>query len=595
MKRLFTMLLCLLLCGACYVEAQNYKQPLNDWIKRYAVAFPDIGRLRVLDVKVNSNTKRIGVYCSANFQNIPFRMPLIEQMWQEIDSAVAPTYKDYKVNLYADKVNVLDLVPNYYREQLDKERLSRTKKRQEPFVVSTSRPYDIASGLDQRNIALWASHGWYYDQRSDRWRWQRARLFQTVEDKLPMAFVLPYLVPMLENAGAHVLMPRERDLQLHEVIVDNDSSSYGSIYREEGALNEIRQGGSAGFGMHRTIYVENENPFNEGTFRQVKGSREEEVRFEWIPDIPESGYYQVSIAFRNKEKSCTDATYTVYYAGGERRFKVNQTMGGGTWIYLGNFYFEKGLHADHGKVMLSNASDDGNCTIIADAVRSGGGMGNVGRRPATETEVTTAKRKRPGRDARLLSPYLRSDYQVSERPRYLEGARYWLQWAGVPDSIYNYSYGLNDYTDDFASRGGWVNWLNGGSVYAPDSAGLAIPIDLAFAFHTDANTRMDGVVGSLGIYTTDSGDKKMGEQFPDKQSRYASRDLTDLVLNSIMDDVRSTYNPHWAYRGMWNKNYAETRRPEVPSMILELLSHQNYEDMQYALDPRFRFVVSRAI
>jgi len=28
---------------------------------------------------------------------------------------------------------------------------------------------------------------------------------------------------MLENAGANVLVPRERDIQLDEVIVDNDS------------------------------------------------------------------------------------------------------------------------------------------------------------------------------------------------------------------------------------------------------------------------------------------------------------------------------------------------------------------------------------
>ena len=30
-------------------------------------------------------------------------------------------------------------------------------------------------------------------------------------------------------------------------------------------------------------------------------------------------------------------------------------------------------------------------------------------------------------------------------------------------------------------------------------------------------------------------------------------------------------------------------------MLLELLSHQNFADMRYGLDPRFRFTVSRAI
>ena len=46
---------------------------------------------------------------------------------------------------------------------------------------------------------------------------------------------------------------------------------------------------------------------------------------------------------------------------------------------------------------------------------------------------------------------------------------------------------------------------------------------------------------------------------------------------------------------MWDKNYAEARRPQVPTMLLELLSHQNFMDMRYGTDPSFRFTVARAI
>ena len=46
---------------------------------------------------------------------------------------------------------------------------------------------------------------------------------------------------------------------------------------------------------------------------------------------------------------------------------------------------------------------------------------------------------------------------------------------------------------------------------------------------------------------------------------------------------------------MWDKSYFEARVPEVPAMLLELLSHQNLADMRYGLDPSFRFTVSRAI
>lgn len=595
MKRFLLLLSSILLLSIANSWGQNYTKLLNDWIQGYETQFPDVGKLRITDVKVLGNSRQLRVYGNSNFQSLPFRNEMISQMVYEIDSIVSPYIKGYKVIIYADKVNVNSLVPNYYRNDKDKDRLSKVKKKPEPFIQLTSRPYTISSGLADRNIALWASHGWYYDQRSDRWRWQRARLFNSVEDKLPLAFVLPYLVPMLENAGAHVLMPRERDTQTNEVIVDNDSCTGNSIYREVGESRYFKQGGSAGFGLQRTLYIEDETPFKEGTYRSVKGTDEGTTYFEWIPDIPESGYYQVSIAYRSKAESCKDASYTIYHSGGNTEVKVNQTMGGGTWIYLGNYYFHKGLNEEFGKVVLSSKSEDEGCLVIADAVRFGGGMGNIARRPGNDTNVEIAKRKRPNRNAKVVAPYAKSSYELSGRARYLEGARYWMQWAGVPDSIYNYSYGLNDYTDDFASRGGWVNWLNGGSIYAPDSAGLGIPIDLSFAFHTDAGVRHDGVIGTLGLYTTESGDKKLGEYFPDKQSRYASRDLTDVVLSTIVDDIRTTYNSDWAYRGVRNKNYAETRRPEVPSMILELLSHQNMEDMQYALDPQFRFMVSRSI
>lgn len=49
-----------------------------------------------------------------------------------------------------------------------------------------------------------------------------SRLFGTVEDLYTQSYVLPLLVPMLENAGAYVMIPRERDLSVHELIIDRD-------------------------------------------------------------------------------------------------------------------------------------------------------------------------------------------------------------------------------------------------------------------------------------------------------------------------------------------------------------------------------------
>lgn len=47
---------------------------------------------------------------------------------------------------------------------------------------------------------------------------------------------------------------------------------------------------------------------------------------------------------------------------------------------------------------------------------------------------------------------------------------------------------------------------------------------------------------------------------------------------------------------MWDRSYYEARKPDVPAMLLELLSHQNMADQRYGFDPGFRRIhVSRAI
>ena len=91
-------------------------------------------------------------------------------------------------------------------------------------------------------------------------------------------------------------------------------------------------------------------------------------------------------------------------------------------------------------------------------------------------------------------------------------------------------------------------------------------------------------MGSLGIYTTDFNDGKLNSGV----SRYASRDLTDMVLTGLQRDISSRFGVQWARRSMWSRSYSGTRLPAVPSMILELLSHQNFADMKWGHNPDFR-------
>lgn len=573
--------------------AQDYRQCVDSLMRSFTQGYDVRGRFVLGKLSVNKERKTYTVELKNDYESLAFREQMVDSMERGVKQIILNGYPGYKVDIVVNKANVRTLIPNCYLPD-DKQNMSKNvNNRQQPesFVRNTDRGYEITDGLQDRNIALWQSHGRYYDQRTDRWIWQRARVMTTVEDKLSLSYVIPYLMPMLERAGANVLLPRERDLQPHEVIVDNDGSdSDGGRYVENGNYKIFSTPDTKGFAHNREIYVDRQNPFADGTCRAMKCDETETAKVVWMPDIPEDGWYYVSVAYTTTKHSVPDARYTVKHSAGETHFTVNQRMGGGTWIYLGRFYFNKGCSKEKSCVMLSNKSDYRG-EVTADAVRFGGGMGNIGRRPAGKDEITQYTGNFDSKN--LISSYEKADYTTSGADRFWEAGRYWLQWAGAPFSVYSHTQGFNDYKDDYNCRGLWVNWLNNGSVNAPDSLGLAIPIDAALAFHTDAGCLIDTVIGTLGIYTTKGEDKS--ENFTNGKSRAVSRDFTDLVVSQVVDDVRRQINPDWTRRYLWNKNYNESRRPDVPTMLLELLSHQNFEDMQYGLDPRFRFIVSRAV
>ena len=116
------------------------------------------------------------------------------------------------------------------------------------------------------------------------------------------------------------------------------------------------------------------------------------------------------------------------------------------------------------------------------------------------------------------------------------------------------------------SRAHWVNNLMGGSERLPKEEGKSIPIDMALAFHSDAGVRLnDDIIGTLGIYYT----KENKGRFEGGADRYLSRDLTDVVMTQMVDDIRATVEPNWSRRGMWNRSYYEARVPSVPTMLLE--------------------------
>ena len=528
--------------------------------------------VRVQGVKASRRTVRI--YASIGLSYYPFREANTQAMRDSVRALLPAEYRKAQIELYTDNREVAELIPMACRDAAQTRRLVEkrrlipfTNRAERPLVTRLSAASAPSGGLAGRHIAVWQSHGRYFDQSENRWKWQRSALWQTCEDLYTQSYVLPYLVPMLERAGACVLLPRERDVQRYEVLADNDAARE---YSEQGAWGP----GGKGFAHLKQVYLTGENPFRDGTTRRIRTvTHRPSGEATWRAAIPERGEYAVYVSYESTPESADDAHYTVHHLGGTTEFAVNQTMGGGTWIYLGHFAFAAG---EQPVVTLTNRSRRAGRLVSADAVKLGGGFGNVARTPCDSL-------RRADRE------YVA---ETSGYPRFCEGARYWLQWAGFPETVYTPKGNTDDYKDDYMSRAHWVNALMGGSERLPDSTGLHIPLDLALAFHSDAGVRDgDGIVGTLGIYFTRENDGK----FSGGADRYRSRDLTDLVQSQVVEDIRRTYEPAWQRRGLWNRAYYEARVPGVPTMLLELLSHQNFADMRLGQDPRFRSLVSRAV
>lgn len=550
------------------------------------------GGIRIDSIRVSKDSRQADLYFSPSTSQMPLRQFMIAELRNRLRNELGNRFKKYNINLWVRGRLIDEFVPNAYRDQTIPADPMRFRSRYDGIpLVSRDVTPDYEKGLSGCHIALWPSHGFFFDQQLDRWQWQRARLWQTVEDIFPWVFTSTYLIPMLENAGANVLLPRERDIQVNETLVDNDFSK-GSGHLIINA--QTRDSIQTGFKWSDTLFP-SQNPFLDGTSLSIKVTPRDTVSVHYIPEIPETGQYAVYVSYARSPVCISKVPYIVNHSGGSETFYVNQCMGYGTWVYLGTFRFVKGLHPDSASVVLKGVGMEG--VLSTDAVRFGGGMGNVARRPGKDL----ISRQRSIQDGLKATTYTLTDtinytWKLSGKPRWMEGSRYYLQFAGMPDTVtYSLNDGKNDYNDDYMSRPEWVNFLIGPSKQQYSTKyrqGLNIPVDLSLAFHTDAGvTPDDSIIGTLGIYST----TRNNGLFPDGRTKMASRDFTDVVQTQIVSDLQQTINPDWTRRGLWDREYSEAWRPVVPSMLLELLSHQNLSDMRYGLDPRFQFIASRAI
>ncbi len=367
--------------------------------------------------------------------------------------------------------------------------------------------------LNEKTIWLSAGHGWIYDSRFKAFKTQRHNTHGIVEDFSNIEAINYHLLKYLYNAGANVWTVRERDMNINEVIVDNDQGA--PAYREFGPWATSTTSGR-----------------NQKTYRYAVSKKQETAKAIFTPNIPKSGLYWVSVYFQNGYNRSVDTRYKIVHAGGTSHISINQEVHGNTWVYLGQFYFEKGTV---GKVILSNESSETSQAIVADAVRFGGGIGDT-------PDCYHGKK--------------------SGEPRYEEGARHYAKFQGYPKC-----------DGDISIRPRYAEWeLAKGSQEERKNA-------IYLSWHSNAS----------GVQGTETFVHRY-------KRRLGSRDLQKSIHNQLIKDIRKAYDPNWKNRGQKAADFGELRSLQnMPGVLLEIGFHDNKHDAYALGDPKFRNIVARAV
>jgi len=144
--------------------------------------------VRVKQLRVSGNS--ITVRTNTTLRDVRWTPESVKEIKRKISFWVLG-HERGKVTLLSANTNIETLVTECARSQ----------------IVAGKCPTGKCTDLTDRTIALYPSHGLYFNRDRNEWIWQRATLWTTVEDVYSQEYVR-LIRRMLENAGAMVLSPR---------------------------------------------------------------------------------------------------------------------------------------------------------------------------------------------------------------------------------------------------------------------------------------------------------------------------------------------------------------------------------------------------
>ena len=398
-----------------------------------------------------------------------------------------------------------------------------------PSGPAVDHPGASTGALSGKTVYISQCHGWIWFDTLGRFSTQRGNVFNTVEDFHNPEGADAFLIRYLENAGAKVVTLRERDHNPQMVIVDNGESAYSEV-------GTGFEDGPTGFAPSST-WTYGTNPFTSGSSRRFPADGGGVARF--APEVPTAGEYSVYVSYSAAASNDPAAHVRITHPGGTIDRTVDQTVHGSTWVYLDTLWLD-----DRPDSLTVEWVGDGTpgTWLSADAVRIGGGMGDV---------------ERYG--------------DRTNRPRWEEGAVLYTQWNGAPTEVYD-PYDSLDGSDPSA-RSRYAAWR---SPPGEDAVYLS--------WHSNAG---GGVGTSTYTYEGSSGASVTG-----------STDLGARVQDELVSAFRALWVSDWTDRGTRTAAFSEVspyHNPDMPAALVELAFHDSDFDVEYLKEPEFRRDASRAM
>jgi N-acetylmuramoyl-L-alanine amidase len=375
-------------------------------------------------------------------------------------------------------------------------------------------------GLSNKTVFVSAGHGWYWHTTLNSYKTQRPVYPSSpypsgegiIEDFNNAEAVNQYLLPYLQNAGADAWTVRERDMNTQMIIVDDNDAGFST--QGNWASN------SGGYsGTYRSTTTVNATANATAT---------------WTFTPPVTATYAVYVRFPSAAITRTvDARFFVAHAGAITPITITQARDSNNWRFIGNYPFYGGQAA---RIYLNNQSATPGVTVLADAVRIGGGIG--------DTSVAGAP--------------------VSNKPRWEEQSRQYAKWADLPNV---------DDTNDVIVRPIYSEWEK-------ETGEDAVYI----SWHTNGYNGYNTVARGTDSYIHDT------------EPTTNSNILQSYIHAALLNDIHSGWEASWPDRGKKTQDLGELRLLDsMPGVLIENGYHDNPTDVEAMKDPRFLQLSARAI